>query len=147
MAISSSDWPGVIKAFSDLRSDIGKVTSSVPALVTDKIPKSKEIIIAGTIGKSPLIDELIRKKKIDVSDISGKWECFHIEMVLKPFRGVSRALVITGSDKRGTIYGIYEVSRQIGVSPWYFWADVPVTQRKSVYALEGKYTQGEPTVK
>jgi hypothetical protein len=147
MAISPADWPGVIKAFSDLRSDIGKVTSNVPVLVTDKIPKSKEIIIAGTIGKSPIIDELIRKKKIDASGISGKWESFQIEVVLKPFKGVSRALVITGSDKRGTIYGIYEVSRQIGVSPWYFWADVPVIPRKSVYALDGKYTQGEPSVK
>ena len=64
-------------------------------------------------------------KKIDVSSIAGKWESFLIQVVAKPLPGVSSALVIAGSDKRGTIYGIYDLSEQIGVSPWYWWADVP----------------------
>ena len=147
LLISSADWPGVIRAFTDLKNDIGKVTSSTPVLSPDKIPKSKDIIVAGTIGKSSLIDELIRKKKIDVSDVTGKWETFIIQVVEKPFRGVTKALVIAGSDKRGTIFGIYEVSRQIGVSPWYWWADVPVSHKDALYALPGKYVQGSPSVK
>jgi hypothetical protein len=147
LLISSSDWPGVIRAFTDLRNDIGKVTSSLPQLSSDKIPKSKEIIVAGTIGKSELIDQLIRNKKIDITDIEGKWETFLIEVVEKPFKGVSKALVIAGSDKRGTIFGIYEVSRQIGVSPWYWWADVPISHKDELYALPGRYVQGSPSVK
>jgi hypothetical protein len=147
LLVSSKEWPGVIRAFKDLQSDLQKVTSSLPGLYTDKTPKSKEIIIAGTIGKSPIIDELIKNKKIDISDISGKWEAFSIQVVKKPIKGVKKALVITGSDKRGTIFGIYEVSRQIGVSPWYWWADVPVNQKDAIYALNIRYVQGSPSVK
>ena len=89
LVVSSNDWPGVIRAFTDLRNDIGKVTSSIPVLSSDKIPKSKDIIIAGTIGKSKLINELIKSKKIDVTDIEGKWETFLIQVVDIPLRGGS----------------------------------------------------------
>ena len=147
LLINSGDWPGVIRAFGDLRADIEKVTSVLPAYFKDQIPDSKEVIIAGTIGKSSLIDEMIIRKKLDVSQIKGKWESFTIQLVKKPVKGVKKALVIAGSDKRGTIFGIYEVSRQIGVSPWYWWADVPVNHKDAIYALPGKYTQGPPSVK
>jgi hypothetical protein len=147
LVVSSNDWPGVKRAFNDLQNDIGEVTSNLPLLSIDKIPKSKGIIIAGTIGKSELIDKLIKDKKIDVKDITGKWESFLIEVVDKPFRGVGKALVIAGSDKRGTIFGIYEISRQVGVSPWYWWADVPANHKDALYALPGRYVQGSPSVK
>jgi hypothetical protein len=147
LLISSKEWPGVTKAFRDLRTDIGKVTSSLPELFTDKLPDSKEIIIAGTIGKSQLIDQLIKSKKIDTNKITGKWETFIIQIVKKPFKGVKQALVIAGSDKRGTIYGIYELSRQIGVSPWYWWADVPITKKEKLYVKPFKYIDGPPSVK
>jgi hypothetical protein len=111
----SDEWPGVLRAFKDLQSDISKVTSSLPDLYTDKIPGAEEIILVGTIGRSKLIDELVKKKKLNVDGIAGKWETFVIQVVKRPFRGVRKALVIAGSDKRGTIFGIYEVSRQIGV--------------------------------
>lgn len=145
--ISSKDWPGVSRAFRDLQTDIGRVTSSLPALFTDKIPHSKEIIIAGTIGKSELIDLLVKNRKLDVEKVTGKWESFVIQIVNKPFKGVKKALVIAGSDKRGTIYGIYEVSRQIGISPWYWWADVPVTKKENLYAKPVSYNEGPPEVK
>jgi len=145
--ISAKDWPGVIRAFKDLQTDIGKVTSSVPELYTDNLPKSKEIIIAGTIGKNAEIDKLIVDKKIDVTGITGNWETFLIQVVKKPMKGVKKALLIVGSDKRGTIFGIYEVSKQIGVSPWYWWADVPVLKKTSLYANAGRYVQGSPSVK
>ncbi|MCJ7449010.1 MAG: glycosyl hydrolase 115 family protein [Bacteroidales bacterium] len=147
LLVSSKEWPGVIRAFKDLQSDIGKVTSSVPEIYTDQIPKLKEVIIAGTIGKSIFIDDLIRKKKIDISGVDGKWEAFVIQLVKKPFKGVKKALVIAGSDKRGTIYGIYEVSKQIGVSPWYWWADVPADKKDAIYVKSGRYTDGSPSVK
>lgn len=147
LLVSKDDWPGVIRAFKDLQSDIGKVSAVLPEIYTDKIPKSKEVIIAGTIGKNALIDELIRKKKLDVKDISGKWETFLIQVINKPFHGIKRALVIAGSDKRGTIYGIYEVSRQIGVSPWYWWTDVTPDRKDALFALPGRFVQGSPSVK
>jgi hypothetical protein len=147
LLVSKDDWPGVVRAFKDLQSDIGKVTSALPEIYAGTIPKTKFAIITGTIGKSVLIDELIRKKKLDVSDISGKWETFLIQVVNKPVRGIKRALVIAGSDKRGTIYGIYEVSRQIGVSPWYWWADVTPEHKDALFALPGRFVQGSPSVK
>jgi|WetSurSiteA1Bulk_404760.scaffolds.fasta_scaffold00529_6 hypothetical protein len=147
LLISSNEWPGVLRALQDLRTDLGKVTSSIPELSTDMIPVSGEIIIAGTAGKSKFIDSLIKNGKIDGNRITGKWESFLIQVVKKPFKGVKKALVIAGSDKRGTIYGIYEVSRQIGVSPWYWWADVPVTKKESLYAKPAVYIEGPPAVK
>jgi hypothetical protein len=145
--ISSKDWPGVIRAVNDLRTDIGKVSSVNPELITDNLPRTNEIVIAGTIGKNPLIDELITKKKLDVTGVIGNWETFLIQVIKKPFPGVKRALIIAGSDKRGTIYGIYEISKQIGVSPWYWWADVPVIKKNELYINSGRYVQGAPSVK
>ena len=92
--------------------------------------------------QSPLIDRLIRKRKINVSDITGKWEAYLIETVDRPFPGVKKALVIAGSDKRGTIFGIYEISKQIGVSPWHWWADVPVPKNDELYVLPGRQVSG-----
>jgi hypothetical protein len=147
IVISSNDWPGVIRAAKDLQSDIGKVTSVVPELYLAKTPHINEIIIAGTIGKSFIIDKMVENKKIDVTGISGQWETFLIQVVNKPLPGIRRALIIAGSDKRGTIYGIYEISKQIGISPWYWWADVPVSRKNSIYANPGRYTQGSPSVR
>jgi hypothetical protein len=147
LVISSTDWPGVIRAFKDMQSDIGKSSSAAPEFYIDKLPSSKEIIIAGTIGKSTLIDKLVGAKKIDITDIAGKWETFLIQTVINPLPGVKKALIIAGSDKRGTIYGIYEISKQIGVSPWYWWADVPVLKKAAIYVISGRYSQGSPSVK
>ena len=144
---SSSDHAGVKRALKDLQTDIGKVTSFIPKLSSDTIPKEKEIIIAGTIGNSQVIERLIKSKKIDVSGIEGKWECYLIQVVNKPLPGISKALVVAGSDKRGTIYGIYDISEMIGVSPWYWWADVPVNHKDALFVKEGRYVQGPPSVK
>ncbi len=147
LLISSDDWPGVIRAFRDLQSDIGSVTGVTPSMLLDKPARGKEIVIAGTIGKSRIIDKLIRKGKIRVDDIAGRWECYLIQTVTNPLPGVKKALVIAGSDKRGTIYGIYEISKQIGVSPWHWWADVPVSKSDDLYINPGRFVWDEPSVK
>ncbi len=144
--ISFADYQGVIKAVKDLREDIYKVTNSKPALLTD-ISSSKEIIIIGTLGKNELIDKLVGEKKLNVEDVKGKWETFLIQVIENPLPGIERALVIAGSDKRGTIFGVYDLSEKIGVSPWYWWADVPVKKKDNVYVLPVAYTTGEPKVK
>lgn len=119
--VSSGDDVGVIRAAKDLQADVNRVTHVQPQLVVDKkAPKAKQLVLIGTLGKSPVIDKLVKSKKLDVSGIAGKWETYLVQVVEKPMRGVDQALVIVGSDKRGTIFGIYEVSAQIGVSPWYY---------------------------
>jgi len=145
--VSSEDYPGVIRVAKLLKADIKMVTNSEPEVFNDKVPESKEIVIVGTLGKSKILDKLIKDKKLDVEDIKGKWETFLIKVVENPLPGVDRALVITGSDKRGTIYGMFELSSQIGVSPWYWWADVPVEKKKNLYVLPGRHSLGEPAVK
>ncbi|KAK4034328.1 glycoside hydrolase [Parachaetomium inaequale] len=105
------------------------------------------VIIAGTIGHSTVIDKLISSRSIDVSGVKGKWESFTSQVVKNPVPGCKEALVIAGSDPRGTIFGIYDVSEQIGVSPWYFWADSPPKQSKNLYVTDKKKVQGPPSVK
>lgn len=145
LVVSDTDWIGVKRAVQDLQSDLEKVSSLKPEIANNI--KNKEIILIGTIGKSPLIDELIANKKINASGITGKWESTLIETVDNPFPGVNKALVIAGSDKRGTIYGIYEVAQQSGVSPWYYWADVPVKTSKELHVKTGRHVISSPAVK
>ncbi|AKD05468.1 glycosyl hydrolase [Pontibacter korlensis] len=146
--VSREDFAGVIRAAKDLQADINRVTNTEPQLtVNKKAPKAKQLVLIGTLGKSPVIDKLVKDKKLDVSGVAGKWETYLVQVVEKPIRGVDEALVIVGSDKRGTIYGIYDVSAQIGVTPWYWWADVPVKQKQNLYVQPGRHTAGEPAVK
>jgi len=135
---------GVLRAVTDLKDDFCKVTDNKPMPIS-KI--DKQILIIGTVGKSAVIDSLIKKKLIPGNELIGKNEMYLITTVLNPMKGIEKALVIAGSDKRGTIYGIYELSSQIGVSPWYYWADVPVVKKDNLYVKPGKYTDGEPAVR
>ena len=144
---SATDYPGVIRAVKDLKVDVGRVSGVEPALQLDGAISGRQVVLIGTIGKSALIDGLIAKRKLDVSAVRGKWEVFVSQVVEQPMPGVSRALVIAGSDKRGTIYGIYDLSQRIGVSPWYWWADVPVPRQKRLMVSAARRTLGEPAVK
>src|SRR5215472_10664058 len=135
--VDPADWPGVIRAAADLRADIARVTGLTPDSIS--APGAGAILI-GTLGRSPAIDRLVRDHKIDPSPIAGKWESWVIQTV-------DHTLVIAGSDKRGAIFGIYDLSEQIGVSPWYWWADVPVRDRDALYVKRGKTVEGPPAVK
>lgn len=137
--LDSSEWPGVIQAANNLGDDVRKVSGTASKIVVGG-SVAKGSIIVGTIGKSKLIDKLIKDRKLDVSRIKGQWESFLIQTV-------GDNLVIAGSDKRGTIFGIYDVSEKIGVSPWYWWADVPVQTSKTLVVKPGKYVQESPKVK
>ena len=137
---------GIQRAIRDLQSDFERVTGITPELTNQVQVQQTPLIIIGTIGTKSFIDDLVKQKKIDGSELQGKREKYIIQNVTNPFDGVGEALVIAGSDKRGTIYGIYELSQQIGVSPWYYWADVPVEHRDNLYFIKGIYTDGEPAV-
>ncbi|HTL72446.1 MAG TPA: glycosyl hydrolase, partial [bacterium] len=147
LCVDSSDWPGVIRAAGDLQADIRRVTDRTPALSESETVSGANVVIIGTVGKSALIDQLVRAEKIDISPIAGKWESFFIQVVPRPLPGVESALVICGSDKRGTIYGVYDLSEQMGVSPWHYWGDVPPRHHEKLFVKAGKFLQGPPSVK
>ncbi|MFD2720375.1 glycosyl hydrolase 115 family protein [Hymenobacter monticola] len=143
---SAAEWPGVLRAAKDLQADVQRVTKTEPRFSTEK-PAGAEVVLIGTIGKSPLIDGLVKAGKLSTAGVAGKWETFVRQVVMDPLPGVKQALVIAGSDKRGTIYGIYDLSQQIGVSPWYWWADVPVKPQTTLRIPAARHTLGEPAVK
>ena len=147
LVVSAFDFPGVIEVMKMFQQDVEAVTGVVPKLLLDAMPQSKQAVIAGTLGKSTFIDQLIAAGKINVDDVRNKWENSLIQVVDNPFPNIERALVIVGSDKRGTMYGILEVSKQIGVSPWHWWADVPVESKQNLYVKPGRFNFGEPKVK
>jgi Glycosyl hydrolase family 115/Gylcosyl hydrolase family 115 C-terminal domain len=145
--VSSVDYTGVLKIAQLFREDIFRVVKINPDLIRDSIPLREQIILIGTLDKNPLIKRLIDEKKLDVSGLFGCWEKFIICTVKNPFPGVKQALVITGSDKRGTMYGMFDLSARMGVSPWYWWADVPVNPQTVIYIQPLKHTLGEPAVR
>jgi hypothetical protein len=148
---------GVVMALENLKADVERVTGICPLLrEPGQVSRDLEagtpgretgIILAGTIGSNSLVDQLVESGKLDVSEIKGKWEASLTTVMDDPFPGIARALVIAGSDMRGTIYGIYECSAQMGVSPWYFWADVAPIHRNEIHVIPGTYVIGEPAVK
>ena len=120
-----NDWEGVKIAIRNLQNDLKAVTGS-----------DKANIVIGTVGKSKYLKSYGKITKA----LKGKWEQYIITTD-------GDKLIIAGSDKRGTIYGIYELSRQIGVSPWYWMADAPIAKHDRIYVSRGEYTDGEPAVK
>jgi hypothetical protein len=147
IVLSTGEYPGVIHIARLFQDDVFQVTAIKPELIIGELPKSETVIIAGTLGESKLIDQLVSSGKLNVSDLKGKWETSLVQVIEKPFPGIKRALVIAGSDKRGTIFGMFDLSRQMGVSPWYFWADVPAKKHPELYVRPGRYVLGEPKVK
>ena len=127
--------------------DVERVTGKRPHVAVTasvkSIPKGVTVVV-GTVGKSRLIDELVRQKAIDVSAIKGKWESHIITTVNRP--RIGQLLVIAGSDRRGTAFGLTSLSEVIGVSPWYWWADVTPQHKKAIYVEPGTFVQGEPSV-
>ncbi len=144
--MDEGDDKGVKTAAENLARDIARVCGTKPEVSFSAEAKTDCCVLVGTLG-TRLAESFCGAGKIDVRELAGKREKYVIQTVDGPLKGVSRALVIAGSDRRGTIYGIYELSRQIGVSPWYWWADVPVEKHPDVYVLPGTYTDGEPAVK
>jgi hypothetical protein len=147
LVVSSEDFAGVTRVASHLKADIERVAGIAPDIIMDKAPANGACVLIGTLGKSPIVDELVAAQKLNVGDIVDRWDTFVVQVVENPLPGIDRALVIAGSNKRGTIYGMYDLAAQIGVSPWYWWADVPVRKQPALYILPGRHTPGEPAVR
>ncbi|HET9314296.1 MAG TPA: glycosyl hydrolase 115 family protein, partial [Vicinamibacteria bacterium] len=144
--VDESDHPGVRRAARDLAEDVSRVTSLRPDVVSGE-RAAPDVVVVGTIGRSRAVDRLVAAGRLDVTDVRGRWEASVTQVVAKPWPGVERALVIAGSDPRGTIFGLYDVSERIGVSPWYWWADVPVRRSERLLVARGRWVRREPAVK
>ena len=143
--MDANDCKGVSYAAHALLKDIKTVSGTTATLTSDagflkKADTARPTILVGTIGHSTAIDQLVKQKRINGNLLKGKREKFIITLI-------DGQLIIAGSDRRGTIYGIYELSQQMGVSPWYDWADVPVEHHDSIFVNKGIYTDGEPAVR
>ena len=127
-------------AAANLAEDFERVTGKRPALnaLTSHLSPLTSHLLIGTVGCNRQIDQWV--KQGELRDLKGKTEKYIIKTI-------GRQLVIAGSDKRGTVFGIYELSQQMGVSPWYWWADVPVAKHEALYIKKGEYTDGEPRVR
>lgn len=136
-----ADFKVVSIAADCLREDIERVTGHKPDT------SSESVVIIGTIGKSKYIDGLVSSHQLDVSPILGKWESSMITTVPDPMPGVKSALVIAGSDRRGTAFGVFGLSETVGVSPWVWWADVPPQHRDTLLLSPGTDVQASPAVK
>jgi hypothetical protein len=130
-----------------LDKDIALVTGTRPGICTNGEELPKPAIIIGTIEKSKFIQEMCKAKKLPADRIRGKWETFLITVVEQPLDGIDRALVIAGSDPRGAAFGVFELSKRIGVSPWYWWADVRPEKHEKLFVRGGMIVDGPPSVK
>ena len=143
--VDANDHAVAKKAAAFFQQDIEMVSGQKPE-ISSKAASGKNIVLIGTIGQSTFIDQLIKQQKLKVDKVKNKWEAYQLQVIAKPFPGVDQALVIAGSDRRGTAFGVFELSAQIGVSPWYYWADVPVKKKQEIFYKGGTKTD-EPAVK
>lgn len=147
---SPDDHKVVSLAACDLAADIERVTGRRPELRTATHGSSVQAaVLVGTLGGSPLIDALVRDGKLgrEIEQLRGSWESFVLTVVPNPVPGIEQALVIVGSDRRGTAFGVYELSQTMGVSPWHWWADVTPTRRDVLHVAAGTRRFGPPSVK
>lgn len=144
IGVSDNDDIAVTLAAKNLCKDFNAVMGTEPQfiVINGEAPSESQnlSIIAGTLGQSKAIDALVKQGVIDAKQLKGKTEKY----VLLVNNG---KIIVAGSDRRGTVYGIYEISRQIGVSPWYYWMDAPIKKQSAIYVMNGSYTDGEPAVK
>ncbi|MDO4197223.1 MAG: glycosyl hydrolase 115 family protein, partial [Prevotellaceae bacterium] len=139
IVVSDNDNVAVKLAAKNLAKDLNAVADAKVDIKSDDAGNAAKIIV-GTIGQSKAIDALVKSGKIDGKALKGKVEKYILTIC-------DGNLVIAGSDRRGTVYGIYELSQQAGVSPWYYWMDVPVKKQEAIYINNGIYTDGEPAVR
>lgn len=147
LCVDASDFRVVHIAADALASDIERVIGIKPEIVTGAPQSADCAVFIGTLGQSALIEDLVAAKKLDVARIEGAWESFIIATLEWPFPGVERGLVVAGSDRRGTAYGVFTLCEAIGVSPWSWWADVPTLRRAALFVRSGVHRAGPPSVK
>src|SRR5690554_4130475 len=144
--VAANEHAGVQRVASHFQNDLTLVSGTRPGLHLGEQEAVPRVVVIGTLGQSALIDHLVAEGKLQVDDLQGQWEASSIQVVEQAFEGVDQALVIVGSDKRGTMYGMFDLSARMGVSPWYWWADVPVVKQERLYVKAGRHHLGAPKV-
>ena len=145
--VDSSEPELVKTAATLLQQDIERVTGKKIPIVTAVGRIRKNVIAIGTIQQSTFLKQLASQNKISTKAINGKWEASLIQTIRNPVNGVDQALIVAGNDRRGAAYGVFELSKQFGVSPWYWWADVPVQKRTEIYIKSDVSITDAPKVK
>ena len=145
--LDAQDAEVVRVAAEALAQDVQHLTELTPTLRPATGALADYPVLIGTLGRSVLIDRLAASGAKEIQGLKGQWETFSISVIDRPFGRPGKALVIAGSDRRGTAYGVFELSRRLGVSPWYWWADVTPRHQASLYLTAGTYQSAPPTVK
>ena len=139
--------PALQTAAANFKADLERVSGNSALLLQDRPGTDRRpLVIVGVAGQSAIIDRLVADGRLSIEDLKGRWEAYRRVVVRNPFPGVPSALVVIGSDRRGAIYGTYDLSERMGVSPWYWFADVPVVQRRDL-TLQVPRTLDEPKVR
>ncbi|GGY64960.1 hypothetical protein GCM10011613_05960 [Cellvibrio zantedeschiae] len=144
--VDKSADPAVLRVANNFAADIGRVGGSTAPLISSIENAKGNVVIVGVAGQSPVINELISSGKLKVDGLNAQWEAYQRVVVERPFPNVPKALVIVGSDRRGAVYGTYDISEKMGVSPWYWFADVPVQKKSNVFVTAGAYSDA-PKIK
>jgi len=148
VVLDTSDATVVNIAAQSFSNDVKRLSGTAPEVHAEMPDRADQVIIAGSVEESRLIQRLLRKNVFDASHIDdGQWESFIMTVVDDPFEGVDRALVVAGSDPRGTAFGLFELSKRMGVSPWVWWADATVNEAQALHISDGLYEFGPPSVK
>ena len=150
--VEQDAYEGVHKIAEKVVLDFEKVCGQKPSIIQNiedyRATQMKTVVLFATLGKSPIVDQLVTAGIIDLSCIQNKWECFLRTRINNPFPGVEEMLVICGSDKRGTIYGMFSLSEYIGVTPLCFWGDAePVKKANINVGSDWEKISKEPSVK
>ncbi len=150
--VEKEAYEGVYRIAQKVALDFERVCDHRPQIIREtgdlKTRQKETAVLFATIGKSPILEQLILAGKLDVSTIQGKWECFLRTVVENPIPGVEEMVIICGSDKRGTIYGMFSLSEYIGVSPLWFWGDVEPLKQENVEAgPDWEMVSKEPSVR
>jgi len=158
--ISDTDYPAAIRAAKSFAADLEALTGTAPAragavgvgpVPAAAIPAGGRAIVAGTLGRGGLIDALADSGRIPADSIRGGRERYLRAAIEGPLpealSHLSGALVVAGSDRRGTVYGLYDLSSALGVSPWTWWADVPVPRRPDIALSDADTISREPAVR
>lgn len=147
ICVDDSDVP-VVKKVAQLFAEDWQRLTGKKAMVVNQIPATNDaVVIIGSINQSALINQMIKSQKINPDKIKNRWEAYQLQYVQQPVKDTKAALVITGSDRRGTAFGVFELSRLLGVSPWYWWADVPVNRKDKVFIHKTTILIDSPLVK
>ncbi len=145
--VSQSEPAPVMRAVGDLQNDIKMVTGKSPEVVHSLDKLSRNSIIVGTLDNTEIKTLMATNRLAEANAAKGKYDSFLLKSVDKLVPQSAQSLVVVGSDALGAVYGVYEISKRIGVSPAYWWCDIPVKREKEVVLSDVLTLPKQPSVR